>query len=183
MKLDNCIETPRLILRSYRDSDRDFSLSLWCDLVNGAYMSDPLMQNMDEQYLSYFDDMENDPDGYYLIAEWRDSHAPVGTFCLFPEGDSWDIGYCIARAHWREGLGSEMIEAALRWIKARGGTSVTAEVADDNAASRALLFKFGFTESKKTRFKKRNEERYFDSHILMLTWDQPQPVDTVEAAP
>ena len=169
MKLENDIITPRLRLRSYQSGDRDFSLSLWCDPVNGAYMSDPLLQNADERYLSFFDDMEDEPDGYYLTAEWRGSRAPVGTFCLFPEGESWDIGYCIAKEHWREGLGSEMIAAALSFIKANGGRTVTAEVADDNIASRALLFKFGFTEGAQTRFKKYGEDRFFDAHILTLT--------------
>lgn len=172
MKLENDIITPRLILRSYRGKDRDFSLSLWCDPINGAYMSDPLAQNIDEKYLAYFEHMEDDPDGYYLIADLRSSHEPVGTFCLFPEGDSWDIGYCIAQERWREGLGSEMIAAALSFIKARGGKAVTAEVADENAASRALLFKFGFKEDRKTRFKKYGEDRFFDAHVFKLT-DMP----------
>ncbi len=99
----------------------------------------------------------------------RESGQPVGTFCLFPEDGNYDIGYCIARAHWQEGLGSEMIEAALQWIKARKGSSVSAEVADSNAASLALLRKFGFSQGKKTRFRKWNEDKFFDSHILVLT--------------
>ena len=169
MKLESPIVTPRLILRSYRDADRDFCLSLWCDEINGKYMADPLFKNVDAKYLSCFDGMEDDPDGYYLIAESRADGRPVGTFCLFPENGNVDIGYCVAKERWREGLGSEMLAGALARIRERGGTSVTAEVADENAASLALLRKFGFSEGKKTRFKKRNEERVFESHVMVLT--------------
>ena len=168
MKLKTGIETPRLMIRSYLNRDRDFCISMWCDETNGKYMADPLLKNVDERYLACFDGMEDDPDGYYLIAEFKDNHRPVGTFCMFPEEGNYDIGYCISKEHWREGLGSEMIEAALRWIENRGGTSVSGEVADSNAASLALLHKFGFSKGRKNRFKKWNEETYFDSHILTL---------------
>ena len=158
MKIESAIETPRLMLRSYADGDRDFCISIWCDAVNGRYMADPLLANVDAKYLACFDGMADDPDGYYLVAERKADHRPVGTFCLFPENGNYDIGYCVSKDHWREGLGTEMIAAALRWIRDRGGRSVSAEVADANAASRALLRKFGFSEGRKTRFKKWNQE-------------------------
>ena len=168
MKLDKSIETPRLILRSYADADRDLCLSLWCDAENGKFMSDPLLENADEKYLSYFDGMEDDRCGYYLIAELRSTGKPVGTFCIFPENGAHDIGYCIDKKLWRKGLGSEMIAGAVEWIKAHGGTRVTCEIADENAASRAIVQKYGFRETEKKRFKKRGEETYFDSHIFEL---------------
>ncbi len=171
MKLEQTIETPRLRLRSYRSEDRDFCLALWGDAENGRYMADPLRENADEKYLACFADMEDDPEGYYLIAELKDGGAPVGTFCLFPKDGNVDIGYCLAKARWRQGLGSEMLEAAIRWTRARGGISLSGEVADDNEASLALLRKFGFTAGKAGRFKKWNEERWFDSHIMELRLD------------
>ena len=168
MDIPQALETPRLLIRSYQSSDRDFCLSLWCDEENGRYMSDPVRKCADARYLSFFDGMAEDPDGYYLIAEFKESAAPVGTCCLFPEGDNCDIGYCISKDHWREGLGSELIEALLRWVRERGGCSVTAEVADCNAASVALLRKFGFREDMASCFKKWGEETRFDAHIFRL---------------
>ena len=171
MKLKTPIETPRLLLRSYRFADRDFSISLWCDAENGRYMSDPLFENLDDRYLAYFDEMEDDPDGYYLIAQNKATGEPVGTCCIFPETDAFDIGYCIRKDLWKTGLGSELIVGMLDWIKAAGGTAVTAEVADENLASCALLKKFGFVPTTATRFKKRGEDRYFHSHIYRLPLD------------
>ncbi|MBR4800423.1 MAG: GNAT family N-acetyltransferase [Clostridia bacterium] len=168
MDLNTTLETNRLLIRSYKRDDKDFCLSLWCDAQNGKYMSDPLLENADEKYLSYFDDMENEPDGYYLIVESKDTRQRVGTCCIFPEGDNVDIGYCISKDLWRQGLGSEIIEALITFAKRQGGHSMSAEVADDNAASVGLLRKFGFVEDKKTRYKKWGEETYFDAHVLKL---------------
>ena len=64
-----------------------------------------------------------------------------------------------------------MVAAILRWVKAKGGKSVTGEVADANLPSIALLRKFGFAEDRKTRYKKWGEETYFDAHYYKLNLD------------
>ena len=168
MILAKNIETPRLLIRSYQRNDKGFILSLWGDRENGKYMADPACENVDEKYLACVDGMEDDPDGYYLIAELKEDGARVGTCCAFPENENYDIGYCISKDHWREGLGTEMIAALICWIKTQGGKSVTGEVADMNRASVALLHKFGFSEDRKTRYKKWGEETYFDAHYYKL---------------
>jgi hypothetical protein len=40
MLLMKNLETPRLTIRSWQKSDKDFTLSLWGDKENGKYMSD-----------------------------------------------------------------------------------------------------------------------------------------------
>ena len=132
-------------------------------------MADPRLELVDDRYLACFEGMADDPDGYYLVAEFKDSHERVGTFCLFPTEGNYDVGYCIARSHWREGLATEMMAGAIAYIRGLGGRSLSCEVADDNAASRALLAKFGFEQKQKTRYKKWNEEVYFDAHIYALS--------------
>ena len=139
MELAKNLETPRLVIRSCRKTDTDFILSIWGERENGKFMTTAAS------------------DG-----------APVGTCCAYPENGNYDIGYSIAKDHWKEGLGTEMIGALLQWIRAEGGKSVSGEVADDNKASVALLHKFGFTEGRKTRYKKVGEETWFDAHILQL---------------
>ena len=165
MKLQEPIRTPRLVIRSYTNADREFLLSTWGDRENGKYMVDPARENQDERYLSLIDKMEDEPNGYYLIAELREDGSRVGTCCAFPENGNYDIGYCIAKDHWREGLGTEMIGALLQWIRAQGGTSASGEIADQNAGSVALARKLGFMPDEETRYKKWGEETYFDAHI------------------
>ncbi len=169
MLLARNIETPRLIVRSYRKEDRAFVLSLWGDRENGKYMIDPTAEHQDERYLAAVDEMADEPEGYYLIAELRENGTPVGTCCAFPEeGDNWDIGYCIEKTHWQQGLGTEMLDGLIRYIKAMGGRSVTGEVADENRASVALLRRFGFAPDRRTRYKKWGEEIWFDAHLYRL---------------
>ena len=168
MLLIRNLETPRLTIRSWQKSDKDFTLSLWGDKENGKYMSDPIRENMDEAYLKCVDEMEDNPEGYYLVVEWKEDGTPVGTCCIFPENENYDIGYCVSKDHWKEGLGTEVIDAIIRWVKAEGGKSITGEVADINLASVALLRKFGFSEDRKTRYKKWGEETYFDAHYYKL---------------
>ena len=79
MLLVKNLETPRLTIRSWRNSDKDFTLSLWGDKENGKYMSDPILENMDEAYLKCVDEMEDNPEGYYLLAELKEDGSPVGT--------------------------------------------------------------------------------------------------------
>ena len=168
MELRENIETPRLLIRSYRIADRDFVLSMWGDRENGKYMSDPAREYADEKYLVCVDEMAGNPDGYYLIAELKAQGTRVGTCCAFPENGNYDIGYCISKDHWEEGLGTEMVGALIRWIKTEGGRSVTAEAADDNRASTALLRKLGFEEERKTRYRKWGEDTWFDAHCYKL---------------
>ena len=78
MLLIKNLETPRLTIRSWQKSDKDFTLSLWGDKENGKYMSDPIRENMDEAYLKCVDEMEDNPEGYYLVAEWKEDGTPVG---------------------------------------------------------------------------------------------------------
>ena len=168
MLLINSLETPRLRIRSWRRSDKDFTLSMGGDRENGRYMIDPGRENMDEEYLKCVDEMEDNPDGYYLVVEWKADSTPVGTCCVFPENGNYDIGYCISKDHWKEGLGTEVVDALIRWVKAEGGKSITGEVADINTASVALLRKFGFSQDRKTRYKKWSEETWFDAHYYKL---------------
>ena len=99
MLLIKNLETPRLTIRSWQKSDKDFALSLWGDKENGKYMSDPIRENMDEAYLKCVDEMEDNPEGYYLVAEWKEDGTPVGTCCIFPENENYDIGYCVSKDH------------------------------------------------------------------------------------
>ena len=171
MKPETEIETPRLVIRSWRKTDRDATVAMWCDPENGKYMTEPVIENVDEKYLSLVDTLEDEQDGYNFFVELKDGEKriPVGTCCAFPEeGNNYDIGYCIAKGHWKEGLGTEMISALIEWIRERGGRSVTGEIADDNAGSVGLVRKLGFHPDRKSRYKKRGEETYFDAHFWKL---------------
>ena len=139
MELAKNLETPRLVIRSCRKTDTDFILSIWGDRENGKFMTAAASENVDEKYLEAIEGLSDDPDGYNMIIELKESGASVGTCCAYPENGNYDIGYSIAKDHWKEGLGTEMIGALLQWIRAEGGKSVSGEAADDNKAWRCCI--------------------------------------------
>ena len=94
MKVEHNIETPRMIIRSYQDDDRAFCISLWCDPVNGKYMSDPSVDCLNEKYIKCFDGMEDEDDAYYLIATDKETKAWSET--LKPQNSRHAYKYAIA---------------------------------------------------------------------------------------
>ncbi len=171
MKFGKIIETDRLVLRDYIRSDLSFVTNMWFDKENGKYLSDPAEEYVDQTYVAALDGMEESPYGYYFIVELKKSHEPVGSCCIFTKSDaddSFDIGYCVLKAFWRQGFGSEIVSAIINVAKALGGKSVTAEVATDNVASNNLLNKKGFTVIDKSKFKKYNMDVVYDSNIYYL---------------
>lgn len=171
MKIEGKLTGERITIRSYQESDLDFVSVMWFDKENGKYLSDPEKEYIDEKFQTAVDGMEDSPLGYYFVAEEIDTGELVGSCCAFPDYDSenrltFDIGYCVLKSHWREGLGSEIVSLLLDWIKSEGGISVTAEAAKDNKASCEMLKKLGFKVVRESCFKKYNMGISFDSFIF-----------------
>lgn len=157
----------RIRIRSYQASDLDFVTGMWQDEENGRYLSDPTHGYVDAAYQKALDGMQDDPSGYYLIVERLDSGERIGSACAFPDAAAkiYDIGYCLHASHWKKGYGTELVTLLLGWLKELGAAAVTAEVAEENVASRALLSKLGFGIVREAEFKKYHMDVRFKSHI------------------
>lgn len=158
VKLKRTIQTKRLRLRPYRREDLPFVTEMWFEPETNRYLSDPLPQYVDDTYRNALAQMENSKNGCYLIAEERKTARPVGSCCVFPDeaGSVFDIGYCIHRELWGQGYGGEMVEGLVRWAWQNGAQAVTAEVAQANTASNALLRRLGFSAVGESSFRKYN---------------------------
>lgn len=167
MKIETALQGSRIQIRDYRKSDLEFLTDMWFDAENGAYLSDPARAYVDETYQHALDTLEDSPHGYYLVIELADTGETIGSCCMFPDEARkvYDIGYCIHKRHWKQGYGSETISLLLRWMQEQGAEKATAEVAVENAASNALLRKFGFEIEKRSEFKKYHMEVRFDSYL------------------
>lgn len=170
MKLEKSLEGKRIRLRNYRAEDLDFVKEMWLDSENGKYMSDPTEEYLDEEYCQAMAEMQNSEDGYYLIAEFKDSEKLLGSCCAFPNetGKAMDIGYCIHKDYWKQGYASEMLQLLLDWFKQSGVEKVTADVAVENPGSNALLKKFGFQAVENGQFKKYHMDVTFDQYTYTL---------------
>lgn len=171
MRIGDSLTGERVRVRDYRRSDLEFVTGMWFDPENGAYLSDPDRDHVDAVYQKALDRMEDSPDGYYLVVELAGSGERAGTCCMFPDeaGKVYDIGYCIHKSHWRQGLGRETVSLLLHWLRERGAQTVTAEAAAENAASRALLDGLGFEVQRKSRFKKYRMDVEFESVVYAKT--------------
>lgn len=86
--------------------------------------------------------------GRQLVVVRRSDSKVVGTMLLFrhDEGSARiELGYALGRAHWRQGIMREAIEAACsHTFGVLGIRRIEAEVHPDNTASCALLASVGF---------------------------------------
>jgi RimJ/RimL family protein N-acetyltransferase len=57
-----------------------------------------------------------------------------------------EIGYAVSPAYRGRGVATAMVREFLGWLAAHGVRTVRASVSPGNAASRALLARFGFVE-------------------------------------
>ena len=48
--------------------------------------------------------------------------ARVGTCCLFPDEcrEGYDIGYCVHKSRWGQGLAGEAVGLLVDWVRAQG---------------------------------------------------------------
>ncbi|MBD5162668.1 MAG: GNAT family N-acetyltransferase [Oscillibacter sp.] len=165
MKLKQPLLGERIVIRDYTPEDLAFSTDMWFDPENGKYLSDPTREYVDEVFQRALDGLQDSKDGYYLIAELRSGGERIGTCCAFPDKDVYDIGYCIHKSRWKQGFGTEVVNLLMSWVRDQGGTAVTAEAAEENRASCALLEKCGFAVVRESSFKKYHMDVSFDSFI------------------
>lgn len=164
------IITKRLIIRSTREEDGTFCLSIWLDDEMGKYLSDPPRERADEAELNFARGIEQQEGWYPFIAVSKETGDFIGTCSAVPDdnGKHWDLGYCIHKKYWRQGYATEMIKGLIDFGYRNGGRKFTASVAQENAGSNAVLKKLGFYIEKEGTFKKRQTDIVYDEYIYRL---------------
>ena len=171
MKIENDLYTSRMLIRNCQRADLPELTAMWFDEENGRYLSDPAEEYVDDRFRRALDEIENNPKGFFLTLVLRGSRKIIGSCFIFPDEDkkgSFELAYCIHKDYWRQGYASEMLPLLLAWVRRHGGSEVTAEAAKENAASDALLRKFGFEVVGESSFKKYNMDVFFDSYLYRL---------------
>lgn len=166
MRLNKSVLGKRIVIRNYEATDLDFIAEMWFDPENGRYMSDPTHEYIDDRYRSILNTLQDSTDGYYLVAELRESGERIGTAGIFPTAENdYDIGYCVHKDRQRQGYGTEIVSLLLDQLVSLGAETVRAEVAVGNLPSNLLMQKFGFAVEKCSEFKKYNMDICFSSYI------------------
>ena len=155
------IETERLYLRGFTPEDARFALSIWNDPEMGEYLMDEAMETIDEEYLRTIEKLGEDEECCYLIAVDKAAGTRIGTCSFLPEGDAYDIAYCVHRDFWRQGYATEMVGGMIGWAREQGAKKVTILIFSENPGSNAIARKFGFRIAETRTVKKRGTDREF----------------------
>ena len=139
MKIER-IETDRLYLRCFTPADADFAISIW-----------------------------NDPEmGEYLLDGDKSTGERIGTCSFIPQGEVYDIAYCVHKSRWRQGYATEMVAGMIGYAKRQGAKKVTVVVSSENPGSNAVVRKFGFQLAETLMEKKRGSGREFTDYKYEL---------------
>jgi RimJ/RimL family protein N-acetyltransferase len=82
---------------------------------------------------------------------WEDDECVgwgVAQYCIVDGFSEVEIGWAVARSHWRRGIACSLGEHALTEVSALGLRGVVAYTRVDNVASRGVMTKLGMTYEK-----------------------------------
>jgi RimJ/RimL family protein N-acetyltransferase len=148
------IETERMLLRPWRESDAAFHHRLWTERdprvpahrridANGHPTVDELRERLRHH--------EQVPAPGLLVAELKDSGEAIGYCGLIPntygQPDEPELAYELLRDAWGNGYATEAALAVVERATAEGYPRLWATVRDWNTASRRVLSKLGFVET------------------------------------
>ena len=161
------IETERLYLRPFERTDARFAISIWNDKEMGEYLLDETMDEVSDEYLHMIEDLADDEECYYMIAESRQTRERIGTcsFILSRDGKTMDIAYCVLKRLWRNGYATEMARGMVDYARTHGAEKVTISIAKDNAGSNGVARKLGCTVKEEKLCVKRGAE---EAHTVCL---------------
>jgi RimJ/RimL family protein N-acetyltransferase len=72
----------------------------------------------------------------------------IAQYCIVDRASEVEIGWTVARSHWRRGIATRLGRHALTEISSLGLDSVVAYTRENNAASRGVMDKLGMTFEK-----------------------------------
>ena len=146
------LESSRLILRSFQDSDLEAFLAYRNDPEVAQYQSwdVPYPREKGQQFIELMKMSNPNSQGewYQVVVQLKSTGELIGdvAFCTMVYDEKQALmGYSLARSHWHNGYAFEAAGRLLEYLFAeRGLHRVIAECDVDNIASWTLLEKLGF---------------------------------------
>lgn len=144
------LSTDRLILRPFTLEDAQAMFDNWAsDPEVVKFLTWPVYKTPDTatQILTLWTSQYGDPTFYQWAIALKGSNMPIGSISVVEiENDVPEIGYCIGRSWWGQGITSEALSAVLDFLFQEVGVeSIIAKHAVDNPASGRVMEKCGMT--------------------------------------
>ena len=159
------IETERLVLRPMRMSDADDLFDVFSHPKAMKYWSTLPYTEIAQMQAHITESLAADPQTNAEFAvEHKGRVIGKAGFWKIPE-----IGYLLHPDHWRNGFGSEILQALIAYgFEERGFDHIVADVDPDNVASIKLLTRVGFEESGREKNTIEIGGKWFDSVYFRL---------------
>ncbi len=178
-KLQNCMESGRLLLRPWLESDAEALFKYASDPEVGPRAGWPPHQNVKESLEIIRTLFHNDTTWAIVLKE---TDEPVGAIgygpsceCNLPaREDEPLIGYWVGKPYWNQGICTEALQLMLDHIsRSTGIPSLISGHFTDNPASGRVMEKCGFTPTGETCI---DESQYMgnDRPIRVLRWENPK---------
>jgi len=146
------LETPRLILRPFTLEDAPATYRHWAsDPEVTKYLTWPTHPSVQisEAVLRDWVACYEKPDYYQWAIILKDMGEPIGSMAVVSQNDKVgkaEIGYCIGRNWWRQGITSEALNAVIRFLMDEVGMQrIEARHDPRNPGSGAVMRKCGMT--------------------------------------
>ena len=145
-----CLETPRLTLRPFLESDYQKAVELFKDpKVYATYMLPDLRTEEESRKLfNYFQKASNDLNAFVYAVSYQNAFAGFINHVTKDE-ESIEVGYCIHPEYQNRGFATETLKAALEELFRIGYKVVKAGHFKENLASGRVMQKAGMKKVEK----------------------------------
>lgn len=168
------LETERLMLRSIKTEEAKHVYDTWTsDDEVSKYMRWSTHKSVEETKQWINMEQENcKKDNYYdwgiELKETGELIGSIGAHYV-PELDRYEIGYAIAKKHWRKGIVTEAVRGMINYlVNEKGIKKYIASHATENPASGAVMQKVGFEYVKDEYVEKFDNSVTFESKVYYL---------------
>ena len=141
-----CLETPRLTLRPFLESDYQKAVELFKDpTVYATYMLPDLKTEEESRKLfNYFQKASNDLNAFVYAVSYQNAFVGFINHVTKDE-ESIEVGYCIHPEYQNRGFATEAFKRAIEELFRIGYRKIRAGHFRENPASRRVMEKAGLT--------------------------------------
>lgn len=145
------LETNRLLLRKFKLEDTGMMFQNWAsDKMVTKYLTWPTHSNAEEtrSILDYWISEYKKLETYRWCIVLKDNESPIGSISVVsynPHVESLEIGYCIGRNYWNQGITTEAVQTVVDFLFSQiSANRIEAHIDPRNEGSGAVLVKSGF---------------------------------------
>jgi ribosomal-protein-alanine N-acetyltransferase len=176
------IETERLILRRCAVEDAEFMYRDWAsDPEVTKYLTWPVHGSADISRMvidSWIADYEKEDTYQWMITLKDQPHSPIGSISVVSQNADIrkaEIGYCIGKAWWHQGIVSEALQAVMDFLFDEVGMNrIEARYDSRNPHSGGVMKKCGMQYEGTLRQSDRNNQGICDACVYALLKQERQ---------